>query len=100
MKFWRAESGYTHDRGTTALDVINYESEILGNKDIEESAQKLKIDFSKYSAKNIVWVAKTKKQASRYGEPYPYEMPENSVIVAKTEDNEFLILRGDASANI
>ena len=71
--FYRVDSGFTHDRKATAMDVINWEAEEVGNDDCIQGKKNMTdagIDLTKYPAKDIVWVTKSKKDAKRYVEEY------------------------------
>lgn len=93
---WRVDTGYRHARGSTALDVVNYEQVDLGN-DIKFDPS-LTLELSSRPADDLVWVTKTKKDASRYGSPQKYAVPNGSIIVGEDGDGGYLILRGGLSS--
>ena len=74
QKYWRVPSGYRHEKGTTALDVINFESDYLGNSEVK--AQTLcvvsEMRLEKASADQLQWACKRKVDAKRYGKPEPF----------------------------
>lgn len=99
---WRAGTRYI-ESGASALAVIRYEQEELGNKlDIpdfllEELAQK------QVSARDIVWVCRTRNHARRYGgqergQPYKEDIGPCALILATDEEPETgYLLLSDAS---
>lgn len=103
--FYRVDTGFTLPRGTTALDVVNFEADELDNEDSKIGRDKMKaagIDLSKYSWKDITWVTKTKKHATRYGSARNVQQVEikNGIIVSEDGDEGYLILElGDKMNN-
>lgn len=99
---WRAGTRYI-EAGASAVDVIRYEQEALGNSlDVpdfllEELAQK------QVGAKELVWVCRTRDHARRYsgrgiGQPYQEAFGPHSLILATDTESEtgYLVL-SDAS---
>ena len=89
-KMWRAETGYKHDKGTTAGDVVRHEQVELGNK-LGVSKGEIK-ELDKYPATAIQWVTKTEKDALKYGKPGKVSTGKNKVIVATDGEGGFLVL--------
>jgi hypothetical protein len=50
-------------------------------------------ELKKYSADDVIWVTKSKKQAKHYGEICLIYMTGNERIIATDGDNGFLILK-------
>jgi hypothetical protein len=90
---YRAESGLII-KGETAQDIVNFESYELGNTDIKQQAESLKIDLSKIQEKNVVWVTQKKDDAKYYGEPELYHIPKNSIVLATDGEGGYLIWKG------
>jgi len=92
---YRAETGYKHDAGTTAADVIRYEQDVLGN-DYGITPEELKV-LELYPADDVVWVTRTKEDAARYGDSIEdvveHEIPEGSTIIAEDGEGGFLVLK-------
>ncbi len=65
-KAYRAETGLVI-KGETAADVVRYKQEELGN-DLGVSEGKI-AELEKRPERDIVWVARDKETAARYGEP-------------------------------
>lgn len=91
---YRAESGYTHDKGQTAADVVNYEQQTLGNQ--LGVTDKVLAELKNRPANDVVWVTKTKTAARRYGPESLHELPEGSRVLAEDGDGGFLVLKGRA----
>jgi len=95
--FYRVPSGFTPPRGTTALDVVNFERNENGNveeMDIAlENAKKHGIDLAKYPASSVIWVTKTPEDAMRYGNDVEEEPIENPIILTTDGDNGYLVFR-------
>jgi hypothetical protein len=73
---WRGDGyralNYNPPKNATVADVVRYESEELGNKDIgelaSESAGKLSVDLASIPASDAIWVTRTVEQAMEYGD--------------------------------
>jgi len=99
--FYRVDSGFTHPRGATAKDVLDFEADELDNEDGKigrENMEKAGVDLSKYPAKSIIWVTRDKKSAKRYKEEYGGQIEEieikNGIVVVEDDgDGGTLILR-------
>ncbi len=94
---WRAESGYRHERGASAWDVVTYESEDLGNTYLREQAESVcrDVDLRRRAATDLVWVTPTAKAARRYGGRLTQvDLPAGSRIIAIDRDEGWLVLRG------
>jgi len=93
---WRVESGFGHERGTTAGDVVRHEQDELGN-DIGTPPEMVK-RLDQFPASRVVWVTVTKDDAQRYAyeaedvEPEKYEISPNSIIVGVDGDGGYLVL--------
>ncbi|SRR6266849_579113 len=95
---WRAGTRYI-EPGASAVDVIRYEREELGNNlDVpdfllEELAQK------QVRARDVVWVCRTREHAQRYGgrgvgQPYKEDIGPNALILTTDHEPEtgYLVL--------
>lgn len=81
---WRSPTGYQHDRGQTAEDVVAYEEKELKN-DIH--VEKLTRAFLKHiAAKDVFWITKTKTAAKRYGDPEP--VPCSALYIIGEDDED------------
>ena len=89
---YRAETGYAHDKEQTAADVVRYEQEELGNKlgVTPDVISKLE----NYSATDLIWITKRKKDTKRYGGGVKYEVPPGSRVIAEDEEGGYLVLKG------
>ena len=66
-KAYRVDSGFWHERGTTAGDVVRFERDELENiDDFAHITDEKLAELDKYPAKNVVWVTKTYEDAKRY----------------------------------
>lgn len=97
---WRAESGFTHERGATALDVVNFEAEDLGNEDTRKQALSTGIDLSKIPADDVVWVGEKKSVVSQYTAEgrvpvTKVDLPKHAVVLADDGEGGYLVYRGD-----
>lgn len=95
---YRAEMGYTHEKGQTATDVVRYEQEELGNKlGITDT---ILAELKNHPASDLVWVTKTKEEATRFipegegGKGEEYELPPGSRIIATDNEGGYLVLKG------
>lgn len=88
MLLYRVETGYKHEPGTTAADVVRYEQQELGN-DIEVTKHDLE-RLEVYPAQWLVWFCPLRSDAERYGEPDAYEV--EGIIVGRDGDGGWLIL--------
>jgi hypothetical protein len=94
---WRAESGYRHERGATAWDVITYECDDLGNTYLRDQVESVcrEDDLRRLAANDLVWVTAAAKVARRYGSHVSQvDLPAGSLIVAVDRDGGWLVLRG------
>jgi hypothetical protein len=89
-KAYRSDTGYEHPPGLSAMDVLNFEADELGN-DTRDQALRTGIDFSKILAKNIVWVTRSKAVARDYGEPEQVNV-EGYTVVAEDRDGGYLLV--------
>lgn len=88
---YRSYTGYKHEKGQTAADVVRYEQETLGNK-LGVPAKTIS-ELENRPATDVVWVTKTKEAADRYGEGVEYEIPSGSKILAEDGDGGYLVLK-------
>jgi len=90
---YRAETGFT-PRGS-AFDVVQFERDELGNKeDFAHLSENFVERLKNIQARDVVWVTKTKKVASRYGiADKVFDLGENPRIIAEDGDGGFLILK-------
>lgn len=97
MKWYRVDSGYKHDRNTTALDVVEHEEE-NGYLDLYPTVGRLWL--ATISANKVKWYTKNIEDALRYsyncslGEVDCYNLYDFVVIA---EDNELGYLVVDLS---
>jgi hypothetical protein len=90
---WRAETNLLI-HGNTALDVIEFEENELGNKsDFKHLTNKVRKELNNISVNRVIWVCKTKKEAKRYGEAKRENLGKNPKIIAEDGDNGYLILK-------
>lgn len=98
-KAWRVEyENWGIPSGATAGDIIRFEKEELGND--YGLSEELIAELDKYSARDIIWVTKTRKEAKKYlseGRPesdiMEVEDLEGSRIVADDGEGGYLVLR-------
>lgn len=88
--FWRTVTGYHHEKGVTAGDVVRYEQQELGN-DYGITEKQLK-ELDRYPAWCLVWVTKKKKDAKRYGRPQLFDVGKDYKVIAEDGDGGYLIL--------
>jgi hypothetical protein len=88
---YRAETGYTHDKKATALDVVRYEMDVLGN-DLKVPQELFPV-LAKRPASDIVWVTKSRKTAKKYGHPTLIKLPAGSIIIGTDGEDGYLILK-------
>src|SRR3989338_2208543 len=69
-------------KGLTAEDVLKYEQEELGNKDVVPEPG---IDFTKIKSENLAWLAETEDQAREYGEVSKLDLKDYRVIARDSE---------------
>lgn len=91
-KAFRAESNLLIG-GKNAQEIVDFEADELGNKDIKEQAESLGINLRKIPARNVLWVAKDLQTARKYGSnAEEICISKNSIIIAsEDEDDEYLI---------
>lgn len=90
---YRGDTGY-RNAGLTALDVVKFECNELGNiSDFKHLTKTMLNELKGYSADDIIWVTKSKKQAKHYGEVCLVYMTGYERIIATDKDNGFLILK-------
>jgi len=93
-KAWRAETNLLI-HGKTALDVIRFEEDELGNKqDFKYLSEKTRKELGNISVNRVIWVCKTKKEASRYGEAELINLGKNPKIIANDGEGGYLVLKG------
>ena len=86
-EFWegiayRAPSGNWPHSGSAA-DIIWYEQEELGNQ-LDISNEKLK-EVERRAATDVLWVARTKKDAQHYGRPEQLRIPVGTQVFRPTD---------------
>lgn len=69
-------------KGMTALDVLKYEQEELGNQDVLPEPG---IDLTKIISENLAWVTETEDQAREYGEVSKLDLKDYRVIARDPE---------------
>lgn len=100
---WRSEtSNMGISSKATAQDVLDFEADELENN-TREQAEKLGIDLSKYSAKDVIWVSPNKEKAQEYGTDMstgevfnPAEevkLSPNNIVLAEDGDGGYLVLQ-------
>ncbi len=92
---YRADTGFSQDPGTTAYDVVKFESDDSGNiKDFEHLGEGVLETLKGIPAKDVVWVTKDKAVAATYGEvDEVYDLGDNPKILAEDGDGGFLVLK-------
>ena len=94
---WRADTGLLL-RGSTALSVIAFEEQELGNAaDFAHLDRAQRAELAAMKSDQIVWVTRVRRAAARYGDPERIDLGENARIVAEDGDGGFLVLRGDTT---
>lgn len=88
-QFWRADSGFRHNRETTVADVIRHETEFLGNN--IWFRPEILPELERIPARRCAWVTKRKEDARRYGIPRPF-IAFNYKIVAEDGQGGYLIV--------
>jgi len=91
---YRVPSGF-RERNATAADVIKFEMEEHGNVEEYQHLDKQTMEeLNKYSFDDIVWVTKTKKDATRYGNIEDIESIQitNGRLIAEDGDGGYLVL--------
>ena len=71
-KWWRADSGYRHERDTLIRDVVAYEVGDLGNN-IHLNIE-LYLTVWMLPASQCLWATRSKRAAAHYGEPERLEL--------------------------
>ena len=69
-------------KGLTAEDVLKYEQEELGNKDVVPEPG---IDLTKIKSENLAWLTETEDQAREYGEASKSDLKDYRVIARDSE---------------
>jgi len=91
---WRAESGLEL-RGASALDVIEFEEDELGNiEDFCHLLVRTRMELAEIPASQIVWICKTQRAAKRYGEAERIDVGDNARIIAMDNESGYLVLKG------
>ena len=84
-RMFHSPGGYVHDRDATALDVVKYETDELGNKiTLLVSEERLK----EVSANDTFWATPDYEYAEEFGEPIVAEVFE---CLAEDPYNGFLV---------
>lgn len=95
-KGYRVSTGFSNK--VSAFDIIKFESIELGNfQEYQHISQEIMEKLKHISAKDIVWVTKTKNDATRYGKMEDinevYDLGTNPKIIAEDGDGGFLVLK-------
>ena len=69
-------------KGLTAEDVLKYEQEELGNKDVVPEPG---IDLTEIKSENLAWLTETEDQAREYGEASKSDLKDYRVIARDSE---------------
>jgi len=69
-------------KGLTAEDVLKYEQEELGNKDVVSEPG---IDLTKIKSENLAWLTEAEDQAREYGEASKSDLKDYRVIARDAE---------------
>ena len=80
-------------KGLTAEDVLRYEREELGNKDVVPEPG---IDLTKIKSENLEWLTEAEDQAREYGEASKLDLQDYRVI-ARDSDGGVLIEKVQSS---
>ena len=90
--FWRSPSGYVHDNGMTALDVVKFEAEEHGNQHVLDQALSSGEPLDQIPANEVAWVTKNFEDAERYyGDAKQISTENHKVLVADDGDGGMLI---------
>ena len=94
-KAYRGDSGYMYDKGATALDVVKFEENELENAgEFYRLTPAMRKELSKRGARDLVWVAREKSVAKRYGiVDLVYDLGKNPRIIADDGDGGWLVLK-------
>lgn len=105
-KAYRVDTGFIQGNKTSALDVINFEENELGNKEYGHLSSEQRNALKNYNAKDIVWVTKLKSDAARYSEgdissveDYTNQLGDNPKIITEDGDGGYLVFRGTFDPN-
>lgn len=85
---YRADTGFRLPRGTTVMDIVRHEMEVLGN-DIGFDTT-LTQSCESWYAPQCKWVSFTKGGASRYGKPELVLM-HNAIVIGQDYEGGFLV---------
>ena len=90
-KAWRAHTDLMTP-ASSAAQIIRYEQGVLGNDlGIPKWIRRL---MESQPSQRLQWLTKTKKAASRYGQPEPLKLPRGSRILATDGDEGYLVFFG------
>ncbi|MBU2524138.1 hypothetical protein KKG71_03010 [Patescibacteria group bacterium] len=94
-KAYRGDTGFTPRRNATALDVVKFEEDELGNAtDFMHLTLDMRKELGRRRAKDVVWMANEKSVAERYGVvDLVYDLGDNPKIIATDGDGGFLVLK-------
>jgi len=92
---FRADTGF--QAGGTALDVINFEADDLGNEHVRQqalaAARAVGVDLANVPAQGIMWVTRTRDDASRFGDQIrELNFPVGSIALADLGSDGVLVL--------
>jgi hypothetical protein len=94
-KAYRAESNLLY-HGLTALDVVEFEENELGNyNDFKHLNKTIRKQLSNLKYNQVVWVCKTKVETNRYGEAELIDLGKKPKILATDNEGGYLVLKGE-----
>lgn len=88
---WRADSGYHHNRGVSAADVIRFERDELGNDWPCLIPPALLSELEEYSANELIWVSRSRRIARLYGKPSQVTLCRDARVVYEDEDGTLVL---------
>ena len=94
-KAYRVDTGYQHDPGTTAADVIRYELS-LGNPVESYVSGDMLEKLEQFPASYVIWVTHNREDAERYAEDGSEitEIALTGTIVGEDGDGGYLVFKG------
>lgn len=79
--------------GGSALDVIAFEEQKLGNTaDFAHLAPLARAALAKIGSSDVVWVARKRSAAARYGDVRPVDIGKHARVIAEDGDGGLLVL--------
>jgi hypothetical protein len=89
---WRSDYGTVVSK-ICAYDVIKFERDELGNNSIfEHLPESILCALKSVPCDEIVWVAKTRATARRYGRAQPWDIGDDAAVLADDLEGGYLVL--------